>query len=42
MTDELLQIKNMIYEIRGQKVMLDSDLKKYINFLDILYPGGYL
>jgi hypothetical protein len=26
MTDKLQQIKNMIYEIRGQKVMLDSDL----------------
>ena len=26
MTDNLLQIQNMIYEIRGQKVMLDSDL----------------
>ena len=26
MTDKLLQIQNMIYEIRGQKVMLDSDL----------------
>ena len=28
MTDKLLQIQNMIYEIRGQKVMLDSDLAK--------------
>jgi hypothetical protein len=26
MTDRLTQIQNMIYEIRGQKVMLDSDL----------------
>jgi hypothetical protein len=26
MKDEITQIKNMIYEIRGQKVMLDSDL----------------
>ena len=26
MTNELVQIQNMIYEIRGQKVMLDSDL----------------
>jgi len=26
MTDKLLQIQNMIYEIRGHKVMLDSDL----------------
>ena len=28
MTDKLLQIQNMIYEIRGQKVMFDSDLAK--------------
>jgi hypothetical protein len=28
MTDKLLQIQNMIYEIRGQKVMLDRDLAK--------------
>jgi len=26
MADKLTQIQNMIYEIRGQKVMLDSDL----------------
>ena len=26
MTDKLPQIQNMIYEIRGHKVMLDSDL----------------
>jgi len=26
MVNELSQIQNMIYEIRGQKVMLDSDL----------------
>jgi len=26
MTDKLLQIQNMIYEIRGQKVMFDSNL----------------
>jgi phage regulator Rha-like protein len=26
MTNTLMQIQNMIYEIRGQKVMLDSDL----------------
>jgi len=26
--DELVQIQNLIYEIRGQKVMLDSDLAK--------------
>jgi len=26
MKDELTQIKNMIYEIRGQKVMVDSDI----------------
>jgi len=26
MKDEITQIKNMIYEIRGQKVMLDQDL----------------
>ena len=26
MPDKLLQIQNMIYEIRGQKVMLDNDL----------------
>jgi hypothetical protein len=26
MTSKLTKIKNMIYEIRGQKVMLDSDL----------------
>ena len=26
MTTKLTQIENMIYEIRGQKVMLDSDL----------------
>ena len=26
MTDKLLQIQDMIYEIRGQKVMLDRDL----------------
>jgi phage regulator Rha-like protein len=26
MKDEITQIKNMIYEIRGQKVMFDSDL----------------
>jgi len=26
MANELAQIKNMIYEIRGQKVMLDRDL----------------
>ena len=26
MAKKLAQIKNMIYEIRGQKVMLDSDL----------------
>ena len=28
MADKLLQIQNMIHEIRGQKVMLDSDLAK--------------
>jgi hypothetical protein len=26
MANELAQIQNMIYEIRGQKVMLDRDL----------------
>jgi hypothetical protein len=26
MTSKLTQIQNMIYEIRGQKVMFDSDL----------------
>ena len=26
MADKLAQIQNMIYEIRGQKVMIDSDL----------------
>ena len=26
MTDKLLQIQNMIYEIRGHKIMLDTDL----------------
>ena len=26
MTDKLLQIQDMIYEIRGQKVMLDNEL----------------
>lgn len=26
MANDLMQIKNLIYEIRGQKVMLDSDL----------------
>jgi hypothetical protein len=28
MANELISIQNMIYEIRGQKVMLDSDLAK--------------
>jgi phage regulator Rha-like protein len=28
MTNELIIIQNMIYEIRGQKVMLDSDLAR--------------
>jgi len=28
MADELAHIQNMIYEIRGQKVMLDSDLAR--------------
>ena len=28
MADKLTQIQNMIYEIRGQKVMLDSDLAR--------------
>ncbi|MCL1864426.1 MAG: ORF6N domain-containing protein [Spirochaetes bacterium] len=28
MADKLLPIQNMIYEIRGQKVMLDSDLAR--------------
>ena len=28
MADELVQIQSLIYEIRGQKVMLDSDLAK--------------
>ena len=28
MTDKLLQIKNMIYEIRGYQVMLDADIAK--------------
>ena len=28
MTNELTEIQNMIYEIRGQKVMLDSDLAR--------------
>ncbi len=28
MTDEIISIQNMIYEIRGQKVMLDSDLAR--------------
>ena len=38
MKDEITQIKNMIYEIRGQKVMFDNDLAalyqvetKYLN-----------
>ena len=28
MSDEIVLIQNLIYEIRGQKVMLDSDLAK--------------
>ena len=28
MSDEIILIQNLIYEIRGQKVMLDSDLAK--------------
>jgi len=28
MTDEIISIQNIIYEIRGQKVMLDSDLAR--------------
>jgi len=28
MADEIIPIQNMIYEIRGQKVMLDSDLAR--------------
>ena len=31
MTDKLLQIQNIIYEIRGQKVMLDRDLAELYN-----------
>ena len=31
MTEKLLQIQNMIYEIRGQKVMLDRDLAELYN-----------
>ena len=28
MSDELIPVQNLIYEIRGQKVMLDFDLAK--------------
>ena len=28
MSDEIVLIQNLIYEIRGQRVMLDSDLAK--------------
>ena len=28
MSDEIVLIQNLIYEIRGRKVMLDSDLAK--------------
>jgi hypothetical protein len=33
MANELMPIQNMIYEIRGQKVMLDSDLAKLYGVL---------
>ena len=32
MVSDNIKIENMIYEIRGKKVMLDSDLAKLINF----------
>ena len=33
MEKEMISIEDMIYEIRGKQVMLDSDLAKYCGYL---------